>query len=430
MITTANKPAQQRVFTPYQVFIIAILTIIQFSVILDFMVLSPLGVFLIKNWQIHPSQFGLVVSVYAFSAGISGILAAGFADRFDRKKFLLFFYAGFLGGTLLCAIAPNYHFLLFARIITGVFGGVIGSISFAIISDVFKMEVRGRVMGFVQMAFAASQILGLPIGLVLANRFGWHSPFWMIAIFCFAVGVVIAMYMQPISDHLKIRSDQRHPFHHLVKTISNSHYLRAFMATTLLATGGFMLMPLGSTFSNFNLGIRLDQLWILYGISGVFTILTGPLIGKLSDKIGKYTIFVVGSLIGMVMVAIYTNLGVTPLWLIIILSVLLYIGISSRMISSSALMTAIPEPQDRGAFMSINSSIQQIAGGIASAVAGLIVVQTKSGVLEHYNRLGYVVICTMTITIILMYLLNKYIQRKNSKSPSPIMKGEVQLATE
>jgi predicted MFS family arabinose efflux permease len=429
-MTTTQEPTKQRIFTSYQVFIIAILTIIQFSVILDFMVLSPLGVFLIKSWHIHPSQFGIVVSVYAFSAGLSGILAAGFADKFDRKKFLLFFYAGFLGGTLLCAISPNYNFLLFARIITGVFGGVIGSISFAIISDLFKMEVRGRVMGFVQMAFAVSQILGLPIGLVLANRFGWHSPFWMITVFCLGVGVVIAMYMKPVDGHLKITSDQRHPFHHLIKTVSQSHYLRAFMATTLLATGGFMLMPLGSTFSNFNLGIRLDQLWILYGISGVFTILTGPTIGKLSDKIGKYTIFVGGSLISIAMVAIYTNLGITPLWLIIILSVLLYIGISSRMISSSALMTAIPEPQDRGAFMSINASVQQIAGGIAAAIAGFIVVQTKTGALEHYNSLGYVVIGTMTITLVMMYFLNRYVQNKHSKSFTPVMKDEVQLATE
>jgi len=429
-MTTTLEPAKQRIFTSYQVFIIAILTIIQFSVILDFMVLSPLGVFLIKSWHIHPSQFGIVVSVYAFSAGISGILAAGFADKFDRKKFLLFFYVGFLGGTLLCAISPNYNFLLFARIITGVFGGVIGSISFAIISDLFKMEVRGRVMGFVQMAFAASQILGLPIGLVLANRFGWHSPFWMITAFCLGVGVIIAMYMKPVDEHLKIRSDQRHPFHHLIKTVSQSHYLRAFMATTLLATGGFMLMPLGSTFSNFNLGIRLDQLWILYGISGVFTILTGPAIGKWSDKIGKYTIFVVGSLISIAMVAIYTNLGITPLWLIIILSILLYIGISSRMISSSALMTAVPEPQDRGAFMSINASVQQIAGGIAAAIAGFIVVQTKTGVLLHYNRLGYVVIGTMTITLVMMYFLNRYVENKHSKSFTPVIKDEVQLATE
>jgi len=429
-MTTTPEPAKQRIFTSYQVFIIAILTIIQFSVILDFMVLSPLGVFLIKSWHIHPSQFGIVVSVYAFSAGISGILAAGFADKFDRKKFLLFFYLGFLGGTLLCAISPNYNFLLFARIITGVFGGVVGSISFAIISDLFKMEVRGRVMGFVQMAFAASQILGLPIGLVLANRFGWHSPFWMITVFCLGVGVVIAIYMKPVDEHLKIRSDQRHPFHHLIKTVSQSHYLRAFMATTLLATGGFMLMPLGSTFSNFNLGIRLDQLWILYGISGVFTILTGPAIGKWSDKIGKYTIFVVGSLISIAMVAIYTNLGITPLWLIIILSILLYIGISSRMISSSALMTAVPEPQDRGAFMSINASVQQIAGGIAAAIAGFIVVQTKTGVLLHYNRLGYVVIGTMTITLVMMYFLNRYVENKHSKSFTPVIKDEVQLATE
>src|ERR1044071_9050293 len=145
------------------------------------MVLSPLGAVLMEKLHITPSQFSIVVSVYAFSAGASGLLSAGFADRFDRKKFLLFFYAGFLIGTLLCAIAPDFHFLLIARIVTGIFGGVIGSVSFAIISDLFKMEVRGRVMGFVQMAFAASQILGLPIGLVLANHFGWHAPFWMIA---------------------------------------------------------------------------------------------------------------------------------------------------------------------------------------------------------------------------------------------------------
>jgi len=429
-MTTIQQPTKQKVFTPYQVFIIAILAILQFSVILDFMVLSPLGAILLEKLHIKTSQFGLVVSVYAFSAGASGLLAAGFADKFDRKKFLLFFYAGFLAGTLLCAIAPSYHLLLMARIVTGIFGGVIGSVSFAIISDLFKMEVRGRVMGFVQMAFAASQVLGLPIGLVLANHFGWHAPFWMIAGFGSLVGIIIIIYMKPVTGHLKLKSDQRHPFHHLIKTISESHYVRAFLATTLLATGGFMLMPFGSAFGIFNLGLTMGQLPVLYGITGAFSILFGPLIGKLSDKMGKYKIFVAGSLISMVMVAIYTNLGVTPLWVIIVLNVLLFVGISSRMISSSALMTAIPEPQDRGAFMSINSSVQQIAGGVASAIAGLIVVQTRSGSLQHYNRLGYVVMGTMTITLIMMYFLNKYVQNKVSKSFVPIMKEEIKLAVE
>jgi predicted MFS family arabinose efflux permease len=427
-----NQPAKAKVFTRYQVFVIAILAILQFSIILDFMVLSPLGAMLIEKLHIKTSQFGLVVSVYALSAGISGLFAAGFADKFDRKKFLLFFYTGFLAGTFLCAIAPNYHFLLIARIVTGIFGGVISSVSFAIISDLFKMEVRGRVMGFVQMAFAASQVLGLPIGLVLANHFGWHAPFWMIGGFGIVVGATIIVYMKPVTDHLKIKSDQRHPFHHLIKTISQSHYIRAFLATTLLATGGFMLMPFGSAFGIFNLGLTLKQLPTLYAITGVCSIAVGPLIGKLSDKIGKYTIFVAGSLISMLMVSIYTNLGITPLWEVIALNVLLFIGISSRMISSSALMTAIPEPQDRGAFMSINASVQQIAGSVASAVAGLIVVQTKSGSLQHYNRLGYVVIGTMTITLIMMYFLNKYVQEKKARTFKPAAReeGEAQLAFE
>ena len=427
---TIERPTKQRTFTSYQVFIIAVLAILQFSIVLDFMVLSPLGAFLIRDWHIRPPQFGLVVSVYAWSAGISGLLSAGFADRFDRKKYLLFFYTGFLGGTVLCAIAPNYDFLLFARIITGIFGGVIGSISFAIISDLFKWEVRGRVMGFVQMAFAASQILGLPIGLLLADRFGWHSSFWMIAAVGFVMGGIIIIYMQPLRDHLKIKSDQLHPFHHLIKTVSQPEYLRAFMAMTLLATGGFMLMPFGSTFSNLNLGIPLRHLWILYGITGAFTIMLSPMIGKISDKIGKYKIFVFGTILSSIMVIIYTHLGITPMWIIIVLSVLLFAGVTSRMITSSALMTAVPEPQDRGAFMSINASVQQIAGGIASWVAGLIVFQaSNTSPLQHYDMLGYVVIGTMVITVVLMYFLNKYVQNKISASTKPVINTEVQLAS-
>src|ERR1043165_1631839 len=217
--------AKEKIFTGYQVFIIAILAILQFSVILDFMVLSPLGAMLLPQLHITTTQFGLVVSAYAFSAGISGILAAGFADRYDRKKLLLFFYVGFLIGTLLCAIAPDYNFLLMARIVTGIFGGVIGSVGFAIISDLFKFEVRGRVMGFVQMSFAASQILGLPIGLLLANEFGWHAPFWMIGVFGILVGIVILVYMRPVADHLDIKNE-RHPIQHLVKTFSVPDYVK------------------------------------------------------------------------------------------------------------------------------------------------------------------------------------------------------------
>jgi predicted MFS family arabinose efflux permease len=407
----------QKTFSRYQTFIIAVLAIIQFTVVLDFMVLSPLGAQLMLELAITPRQFGWVVSAYAFSAGASGLLAAGFADKFDRKKLLLFFYTGFVIGTFLCGIAPDYHFLLIARIVTGIFGGVISSISFAIITDLFAMQVRGRVMGFVQMAFAASQVLGIPVGLYLANNFGWHSPFLMIVGLSIVLGFLIIFYMKPITEHLKLRSD-KNAFQHLVKILSKKIYLRAFAATTLLATGGFMLMPFSSAFSIHNLGISLEQLPLLYGVTGVFSIVFGPLAGELSDKIGKYKVFCIGSLISMLMVGIYTNLGVTPLSWVIALNVILFIGISSRMISASALMTAVPQPQERGAFMSVNSSVQQVSGGIASAVAGLIVVQTKSGTLERYDVLGYVVIAAMIITMGMLYIIHLYVTGKKEETPS------------
>lgn len=408
-IMSESKPA---LFTPYQVFMIAVLSFIQFTVILDFMVLSPLGAILLPKLNISTTQFGFVVSAYAFSAGITGLLAAGFADRFDRKRFLLFFYAGFLLGTVLCGIATTYHFLLFARIITGVFGGVIGSVGFAIMTDLFKPEVRGRVMGYMQMAFAASQILGLPIGLFLANKFGWHAPFWMIAILGLFVGILIMKKMEPVASHLEIQNDMS-PFQHLWSTLSKRFYQRAFISTVLLATGGFMLMPFGSAFSINNLGITLDQLPMVYLITGVCSILTGPFIGKMTDKIGRFKIFLIGTILAIILVGVYTNLiGPIHLWVLIAINVFLFVGISARMISSSTLISSIPSPRDRGAFMSINSSIQQISGGVASFIAGLIVIQSTDGKLSRYPLLGLVVIASMIIALILIYWLDNYLKNK------------------
>lgn len=426
MTTSTSSP--QRVFTPYQKFIVAVLAFLQFTIILDFMVLSPLGAILLPELHITTSQFGLVVSAYAFSAGASGLLAAGFADKFDRKKLLLFFYGGFVLGTLLCGIAPNFHFLLMARVITGIFGGVIGSISFAIITDLFSMEVRGRVMGFVQMSFSASQVLGLPIGLYLANLWGWHAPFLLIVGLCTVVGMVLIIYMRPVDAHLKMQND-KNAFLHLFHTATNLTYAKAFAATVFLATGGFMLMPFGSAFAINNLGLTLEQLPLLYMITGIFSIVMGPLAGKLADSIGKYKVFVIGSIITIAIVIYYCNLAVTPFWIIVVLNVILFAGITARMISSSALITGVPEPRERGAFMGINSSIQQISGGIASAVAGVIVFQTPSGELENYPMLGYVVATTTVVTIILMYFLAQYVTRKyaSAKSMQPGQSEETPL---
>jgi predicted MFS family arabinose efflux permease len=233
----------------------------------------------------------------------------------------------------------------------------------------------------------------------------------MIVAISIIIGITIIVKMKPIVEHLKVKSS-RNPFQHLLKTISTPNYLRGFLAIALLATGGFMLMPFGSAFSVHNLGLSIDDLPSIYLVTGISSMIFGPLAGKLSDKLGKYTVFFVGSIISLVVIGIYCNMGITPLWLVMVVNCVLFVGITSRMVSSSALMTAIPEPQDRGAFMSIQSSVQQFAGGIASAVAGLIVVQKESGYLEHYGTLGYIVIVSILITLSMMYFINQMVKTK------------------
>lgn len=376
------------------------------------MVMSPLGDMLMKSLSMKPSQFGIAVSAYAISAGLSGLLTAGFADRFDRKKLLLFFYIGFILGTIFCSIANTYPLLIAARIITGLFGGVIGSISMAIITDLFDIHHRGRVMGFVQMGFGASQVLGIPISLYLANVWGWQSPFIMVAAMAAVVAVLIMVKLQPVTSHLALQHN-RNAFEHMKNTVAKKHYRVAFLATALLSIGGFMMMPFGSAFAINNLRITAEQLPILFMVGGVSTLIVMPLVGKLADKIDKFKLFAGASLWMIVVVIAYTNLSVSPLWLAIIFNILMMMGIMSRMIPAGALTTGISEMPDRGAFMSINSSLQQIAGGVAAAIGGMIVVQKdKFSPLEHYNTLGYVVSSITLLAIFLVYRVDVMVKKK------------------
>jgi len=231
------------------------------------------------------------------------------------------------------------------------------------------------------------------------------------------VGLLIAMRLRPIVEHLKVPST-RDPFQHLVGTVSQWRYVRTFLATTLLATGGFMLMPFGSTFTVNNLGIPLNKLPVVYMTTGAVTLVAGPLLGKLSDAIGKYKVFAIGSVAGAALVAVFCNLGTTPLGTVLALNALLFVAVSSRMISASALISAVPDLQDRGAFMSVNAALQQFSGGLASSVAGLIVVQAADGRLLHYDLLGYVVVAAMTLVIALMYPIHRAVMRKAAAAPA------------
>ena len=404
-----------KTFTSYQKIIIFLLAILQFTIVLDFMILAPLGDILMKSMNMSTKQFGTVVSAYAISACISGIFAAGFADKFDRKKLLLFFYAGFILGTYFCAISYNYETLFIARIITGLFGGVIGSISMAIITDIFSINQRGKVMGFVQMAFGGSQILGIPIGLVLANYWSWHATFYMVLILAFILGIALVIKLKPLTEHLKLINN-KNALQHLLQTIKKKDYRIGFLATALLSMGGFMIMPFSTAFIVNNIHIAQSQVAIIFFFTGIFSIIIMPIVGKLSDKFDKLMIFGIGTIIAIVMVVIYTHLSPVPIWLVIIVNIVLFIGIMSRMVPATALNSAVPDAYDRGAYMSINSSLQQFAGGIAALFSGLVVVQkSKNSPIENFDVLGYVMVVLMLLCFYFVFKVNVLLKKREIK---------------
>ncbi len=365
-----------------------------------------------KDFKVKPDQFGIVVSSYALAAGLSGFLTAGFADRFDRKRLLVFFYSGFILGTLFCGLAESYNQLVWARILTGLFGGVMSSISMAIVADIFSLEQRGRVMGFMQMGFGLSQIVGIPLSLFIADMYNWQTPFYLIVGLSVGMLLAILMALKPINAHLALKRENS-AFKHLLATIKNRNYRIGFLATAFMSLGGYFMMPWGSAFAVNNVGISQKELPFLFMVVGVSTFMIMPLIGILADKINKFQLFMTASIVMIASVLVYVHLGETTLFVLIVVNIFMMGGIMARMVPSQALTTSVPEAKDRGAFMSINASLQQIAGGIAAMIGGKIVWQySPSSPLMNFDLLGYVVVGVIIINIYLTYRVYNYVKSK------------------
>lgn len=400
-------------FSRYQKFLIVIFGFILFTIVVDYMTLPALSAILLSDLEITTKQFGFLVSAYAFSAGISGFLATSFADSFDRKKLLLVYYSGFLLGMMLCAIANSFITLIIARIITGIFGGVVASICFAIIADLFEVNQRGRVMGFVQMAFAASQVLGLPMALYLATNFNWHLTYWLFLIFGLFLLAFIFSKIKPIDKHLELGKKENR-IKHSIKIIGNRRYWTVFSNNVLLVLGDVMFMTFSSAYCTNNLGVSLQDLPLLFGIGGIATLILGPIIGQLTDTYGKLKIFIIGTTLTIIMVAVFSHLDSSiSYWIVVSLHTLIFIGINARMIASTALATVVPDQPDRGAFMTLDASFQQVAGGVAATGAGLIVYQATDGIIHGYPLLGLVVMLVMLVTIGLMYKINQIVKENS-----------------
>jgi MFS transporter, DHA1 family, inner membrane transport protein len=386
-------------------YILLVLAAIQFTHIMDFMIIMPLGPQLMKLFGITPRQFSMLVASYTLSAGVVGFFGAFFIDRFDRKRALFNTYIGFTLGTIACAMAPSYHFLLAARILTGAFGGVLGSLILSIVGDIIPFERRGTAMGVVMTAFSVATVFGVPFGLFMASRLSWHAPFYMLA----GLGGIILLgmyYIIPsISGHLVSRENRPSPLSVITNITSDKNQLRALFLMFLLMLGQFSVIPFISPYMVFNLGFREDQLPYIYLTGGACSIVTLPLIGKLADKYGKARIFTLFVLASVLPFFWLTNMTRSPIPLVLFVAALFFVCMGGRSIPATTLVTATVQPRNRGSFMSINSSVQQLTSGIASFISGAIIVKSASGELLNYQYVGYLAILTSICTVFVVHKL-------------------------
>ncbi|MBZ0127135.1 MAG: MFS transporter [Rhodocyclaceae bacterium] len=389
MNTQPLDPARERI-------LLLTLAGVQFAHILDFMIMMPLGPILIRELAIDTHEFGLLVSSYTFSAAFSGVLAATFVDRYERKRLLLAMFGLFAAATLACGLAPGYWPLLLARCAAGAFGGVLGSMVQTIVGDLIPFERRGRASGTIMSAFSLATVAGVPMSLYLATHFGWRFPFLFIA--ALAAGLLaLGWKMLPtLRGHLVSavigETERAHPLAAMGAVLRDANHLRALLFIALIMFSGFMVIPYITLYSVANVGIRQEDLYLLYLAGGTATFFTSRLIGRLADRHGKVRVYRVVALLSMAPLLIQTHLVPIPLWLMVIVATVFFILVPGRMVPAMAIVTSAAQQRLRGTFLSITGAIQQLAAGVAAWIGGLIIAQDAAGHILRYHLVGYLAV--------------------------------------
>jgi predicted MFS family arabinose efflux permease len=393
--------------------LLLVLATIQFTSIVDFLIVMPLGPQFQRVFGMKPHEFGLMVSSYTFSASVSGLLAVFWIDRFDRKRALLALYAGFCIGTALCALAPTYTALVAARIATGAFGGLLGAVVFAIIGDVFPEWRRGMATGMVMSAFGIASVFGVPFGLFLGNTMDWHAPFSVLA----GVGLLVwlgALAVLPtMKAHLR-RARPAAPFQELAAIVNSANHLRAFALIIALTIAGFTIFPYISNSLVANAGVRNEDLFWVYIVSGAVGLVVSPVTGRLSDRYGKLRLFRIMAVASILPAIAVTNLPKVGLVPAVAVVTWLVACNSGRFVPAMAMVTASVVPERRGGFMSVNASLQHLAAGIATYSAGHIIREGADGSFANYGIVGGL---SVAATVLSLFLAGRL---RSVDNPNPI----------
>jgi MFS transporter, DHA1 family, inner membrane transport protein len=386
MADSSKAPGPEpRASTGRAVIILLILALVQFTSIVDFMVVMPLGPQLTRELGLSTGQFSLIVASYSISAGVAGLLASSIMDRFGRKSAYLSLFAGFLVGTLACGLAHEYYTLLAARALTGAFGGILGGLALTIIADVFPEEQRGKATGALMSAFALAPAVGVPVGLQLGEQYGWQVPFRILAALGSAVFVVGLLVMPALRDHVH-QAAHVHPLDRVIETFRRREGLVAFALTAAVMFGAFSVIPFISLSLVGNSGVPEKKLSLIFLTGGLLTLIGAPLVGALADRYGKLLVFRIVALISACLILIVTNLPVVPLAAAALVVGLLMVSNAGRMATAMSMITASVASRFRGGLMSANSAVQHVSAGLGAYIGGLIL----NRAIERFNLVGLV----------------------------------------
>lgn len=380
-----------------------------FTHIMDFMIMMPLGPQLMRIFDISPQQFSLLVASYTITAGVSGFAAAFLIDRYDRKKSLLFVYIGFAVGTLACAFAPTYAVLLITRSMTGAFGGVLGAIILAIVSDAVPLERRAQGIGMVMASFGVASVLGVPFGLFIATKSSWHAPFLLLGGLAVVITFLIIAFVPGMTKHLNANGHLS-PMQVLREIFGKRNSRIGLTFTSLLMLGHFTIIPFIAPYMVGNVGFTESQLAYIYLVGGVCTLIFSPWVGKMADKHGRLKIFTIFGSLVIIPILVITNLVPVPIWVALIIAAIFFVFSNGRMVPSTTMESAIIKPEFRGSYMSIRSSVQQLSSGIAAFIAGLIITEqpsifdTNAKALVNYNYVGMIAVF---FSLVALYVARK-----------------------
>lgn len=382
-----------------------LLAVVQFTHILDFMIIMPLGKQFMQLFDISPRQFSMIVSVYAGSAFLIGFPSAMFIDRFDRKKALLFVYAGFTIGTFACAISGSYYLFLAARAITGAFGGVLSALVLSIIGDAIPLKRRASAMGVVMTAFSAASVVGVPIGLYLAAEYSWRMPFFVVGGVAMLFTGLIFFFVPPLRRHLDSGKTQRDPLRVMGNIFRDSNQRIALLFTVVLMLGHFTIIPFIAPFMQLNIGFSDYEVTYIYAVGGTLTIFLLPLFGRLADRFGRAKVFTFSSVAALASIYMLTNLDTESMVIALCVTSSFFVVASGRSVPATTMVTAVVRPESRGSFMSVRTSINQAAMGTASFVAGLVITEQGDESLGNYEIVGYIAIFMSLLAVFLAWKL-------------------------